>query len=68
MSNNNGKAIDILRVTLTDGRFNIIFGSNNMERIGYAIRLASLQLDNAIIAKQSEVEASLIQVPKGLIR
>ena len=66
--NNNGKSIDVIRVTLTNGKFNVIFGVNNMERIGYAVRLASLQLDNAIIAKQAESASEGIVVPPGLIR
>jgi len=65
---NNGKPIDLLRVTLRDGKMFVVFGGNNVALNSHAVRLASLELDNKIIQMAQEKEESSIQVPKGLIR
>lgn len=64
----NGGSIDIVRVQLVNGKMHVVFGGNNIALNSHAIRLASLELDNKIIAMAAEKAAQGIQVPKGLIR
>jgi len=64
---NNGKKIILVQVELVEGRMRVHFGGNNIALNSHAIRLASLQLDNSIMAKEQENEEKSIQVPRGLI-
>ena len=53
--NGNGKKL-ILKVELDDSGFSIEFGKVNMVLVSHGIRMAGLQLDNAIIGKAVEKE------------
>ena len=64
---NNGGTIDIVRVTLRSGKMHVVFGGDNIALNSHAVRLASLELDNAIIANEAKKEESKITVPKRLI-
>ncbi len=66
--NDNGGSIDILRVTLKNGKMFVVFGGSNIALNSHAVRLASLELDNKIIAMEAKKADEGIQVPKGLIR
>ena len=71
MSNNNGKHKGkIIEITYDNGNINVQFLNSNQALLSYAIRVASLQLDNAIMKNEiekAEKEAPLIEMPKGII-
>lgn len=52
MSDNGKKPIELIRVELVDGSMNVNFGKVNAALISHALRIASLELDNQIIAAQ----------------
>ena len=67
---NNGEPVkdvpqDLLRVSLKNGKMDVRFGKYNTALLSHAIRLASLHLDNMIIAAQAPKKSSL-EIPKGL--
>ncbi len=67
MSDNGEKVKKIVSVTLEDGKMRVSFGAENMALISHAIRLASLNLDNAICQKEQENEENAIKVVNRLI-
>jgi len=55
----------LLKVTLGGGSMKVTFGPHNMALLAYALRRASLQLDNQIIASEA-AKKSPITIPKDL--
>ena len=63
---NNGKVITLMSVTLENGSISVNFDQKvNMALVSHALRLANLQLDNAIIAAEASKKSSIIAPPKG---
>ena len=64
----NGDGKVLVKVELGNGGIRATFGQCNLALISHALRVASLELDNIIIAhKQKKEEKPLIVMPKTIL-
>ena len=64
----NGKASqELVKIILEDGNMKVELADTNFALLSHAIRLASLELDTCIVAKDLKEQESKIQVSKSII-
>ena len=56
----NGDEIEIAKITLKEGKIFVKWGTGRLDYLSHALRVASLELDNAIIGQTAAKEASQI--------
>ena len=56
----NGDEIEIAKITLKEGKIFVKWGTSRLDYLSHALRVASLELDNAIIGQTAAKEASQI--------
>ncbi len=68
MSDNGKAKKTLIEVSLYNGTINIDFATDvNMALISHGLRLANLELDNAIIANQTPSEENIVKPSNGII-